>query len=288
MGRPLPGYVVALLDPISGEPAQEGEIALDLSQRPLGLMTGYRDSAERSASDAGGYYHTGDVAARDDEGYITYIGRTDDVFKTSDYRISPFELESVLIEHEAVAEAAVGAVAGPHAPRCAEGLRQRSSQGTSRRARPPWTSCASRASTWRRTSGYGGSSSPSCRRRSRARSAGSSCALRSRSACPAARHRQSAHGRVLGGGLPGAAPLTSVGHVEPPAVIPRLLDFVDHCHRQIGGRDVRLAPSSVRRTSLLTRYCPVTCWWMPSAERGGRADIEPVKRLGDSERLEQQ
>ena len=106
MGRPLPGYVVALLDPISGEPAQENEITLDLSHRPLGLMTGYHDSAERSA-DAGGYYHTGDVAARDEDGYITYIGRTDDVFKTSDYRISPFELESVLIEHDAVAEAAV-------------------------------------------------------------------------------------------------------------------------------------------------------------------------------------
>src|SRR6266542_2347189 len=55
----------------------------------------------------GGYYHTGDVAARDSGGYITYIGRTDDLFKASDYRISPFELESVLIEHEAVAEAAV-------------------------------------------------------------------------------------------------------------------------------------------------------------------------------------
>jgi acetyl-CoA synthetase len=108
MGRPLPGYVVSLLDPISGEPAAEGEIALDLSARPLGLMTGYRDSAERSAAaTAGGYYRTGDVAQRDDEGYITYVGRTDDVFKASDYRISPFELESVLIEHEAVAEAAV-------------------------------------------------------------------------------------------------------------------------------------------------------------------------------------
>jgi acetyl-CoA synthetase len=71
-------------------------------------MTGYRDSAERmAAATASGYYHTGDVAARDDEGYITYVGRTDDVFKTSGYRISPFELESVLIEHEAVAEAAV-------------------------------------------------------------------------------------------------------------------------------------------------------------------------------------
>jgi len=55
----------------------------------------------------GGYYHTGDVATSDDDGYITYVGRTDDVFKASDYRISPFELESVLIEHQAVAEAAV-------------------------------------------------------------------------------------------------------------------------------------------------------------------------------------
>jgi acetyl-CoA synthetase len=108
MGRALPGYTVALLDPISGEPAEEGEIALDLSDRPLGLMTGYKDSAERSAAaTAGGYYRTGDVASRDADGYITYVGRTDDVFKASDYRISPFELESVLIEHEAVAEAAV-------------------------------------------------------------------------------------------------------------------------------------------------------------------------------------
>ena len=71
-------------------------------------MVGYRDDDERT-SDAmrDGYYHTGDVASRDADGYITYVGRTDDVFKASDYRISPFELESVLIEHEAVAEAAV-------------------------------------------------------------------------------------------------------------------------------------------------------------------------------------
>ena len=56
---------------------------------------------------AGGFYHTGDVATRDEDGYITYVGRTDDVFKASDYKVSPFELESVLIEHPAVAEAAV-------------------------------------------------------------------------------------------------------------------------------------------------------------------------------------
>jgi acetyl-CoA synthetase len=53
------------------------------------------------------YYHTGDLASRDEDGYITYIGRADDVFKSSDYRISPFELESVLVRHPAVAEAAV-------------------------------------------------------------------------------------------------------------------------------------------------------------------------------------
>ena len=118
MGRPLPGYTVALIDPISGAEADEGEIALDLRARPLALMTGYRDSAERTAEAmAGGYYHTGDVAARADDGYITYVGRTDDVFKASDYRISPFELESVLIEHEAVAEAAV--VPSPDALRLA-------------------------------------------------------------------------------------------------------------------------------------------------------------------------
>jgi len=108
MGRPLPGYPVTLVDPLSGQPGKDGEICLDLSERPLGLMTGYLGDAERDADAMrDGYYHTGDVATSDDDGYITYVGRTDDVFKASDYRISPFELESVLIEHEAVAEAAV-------------------------------------------------------------------------------------------------------------------------------------------------------------------------------------
>nr|WP_225956528.1 AMP-binding protein [Amycolatopsis lexingtonensis] len=108
MGRPLPGFVVALVDPVSGERAAEGEICLDLQHRPVGLMTGYADDDERtSAAFANGFYHTGDVGSIDERGYITYVGRTDDVFKASDYRISPFELESVLIEHDAVAEAAV-------------------------------------------------------------------------------------------------------------------------------------------------------------------------------------
>ena len=107
MGRPLPGYDVALLG-IDGRPAQEGEICLTLAPRPLALMLGYQDDDEKtSEAMRDGHYHTGDVASRDADGYITYVGRADDVFKASDYRISPFELESVLIEHEAVAEAAV-------------------------------------------------------------------------------------------------------------------------------------------------------------------------------------
>jgi acetyl-CoA synthetase len=108
MGRPMPGFTVALVDPVTGERAKEGEICLDLSARPVGLMAGYTDDGERTArAFADGYYHTGDVGSVDEDGYITYVGRTDDVFKASDYRISPFELESVLLEHEAVAEAAV-------------------------------------------------------------------------------------------------------------------------------------------------------------------------------------
>ena len=108
MGRPVPGFRIDLLDPLTGEPADEGEICVALDPRPTGLMVGYHGDAELTAERmTDGYYHTGDVANRDSDGYITYVGRTDDVFKASDYRISPFELESVLIEHEAVVEAAV-------------------------------------------------------------------------------------------------------------------------------------------------------------------------------------
>jgi acetyl-CoA synthetase len=108
MGRPLPGYVIDLIDPASGEHGETGEICIDLSRRPVALMVGYRDDSAHTAEVMrDGFYHTGDVASRDGDGYITYVGRSDDVFKSSDYRISPFELESVLIEHPAVAEAAV-------------------------------------------------------------------------------------------------------------------------------------------------------------------------------------
>jgi acetyl-CoA synthetase len=108
MGRPTPGYTVTLIDPVSGVPGDEGEICLDLSERPVGLMTGYAgEPGLTEEAMGGGYYRTGDIGRRDAEGYITYIGRSDDVFKSSDYKISPFELESALLEHEAVAEAAV-------------------------------------------------------------------------------------------------------------------------------------------------------------------------------------
>jgi acetyl-CoA synthetase len=108
MGRVLPGHHVVLLD-ADGVESNEGEVSLVLGEkRPTSLMVGYIDDPERtSAVMAGGYYRTGDEALRDADGYIHFIGRRDDVFKSSDYRISPFELESALLEHEAVAEAAV-------------------------------------------------------------------------------------------------------------------------------------------------------------------------------------
>jgi acetyl-CoA synthetase len=106
MGRPSPGYRIALLD-ADGLEGDSGEIAISLHPRPVGLMRGYQDDAGELKPIEGEYYRTGDVASRDANGYITFIGRADDVFKSSDYRLSPFELESVLIEHAAVAEAAV-------------------------------------------------------------------------------------------------------------------------------------------------------------------------------------
>lgn len=107
VGKPSPGHDVVLLDP-DGNESDDGEISLKCDPRPTSLMLGYLDDAQRTEqSFAGGYYRTGDVAHRDADSYFTYIGRADDVFKSSDYRLSPFELESALIEHECVAEAAV-------------------------------------------------------------------------------------------------------------------------------------------------------------------------------------
>ncbi len=107
MGRPLPGYTVRITD-IDGHETSEGEVTLVLGDnRPAGLMQGYQgDDGKLSGAD-GDLYRSGDVVFADEEGYLTFVGRSDDVFKSSDYRISPFELESILLEHGSVAEAAV-------------------------------------------------------------------------------------------------------------------------------------------------------------------------------------
>lgn len=108
MGRPMPGYDVVLVDPETARPSDTGEICVDMSDDPVGVMRGYADAPDTTRDVTRlGLYRTGDIATRDSRGSITYIGRSDDVFKASDYRISPFELESVLVEHEYVAEAAV-------------------------------------------------------------------------------------------------------------------------------------------------------------------------------------
>lgn len=116
MGKPLPGVPSVLVDPETGTIVTgpgEGELCLDLSKHPLALMSEYVGDPERTAKAmANGFFHTGDIAARDGDGYITYVGRTDDVFKASDYKISPFEVESVLLRHPAVVECAV--VPAPH------------------------------------------------------------------------------------------------------------------------------------------------------------------------------
>jgi acetyl-CoA synthetase len=106
MGKPAPGYRVRLLDR-DGADQGEAEVCLALEPAPLGLMQGYQGEDGAVVPVSGAAYRTGDVANRDADGYYTYVGRADDVFKAADYRISPFELESALIEHVAVAEAAV-------------------------------------------------------------------------------------------------------------------------------------------------------------------------------------
>jgi acetyl-CoA synthetase len=107
MGRPLPGYRIEITD-IDGNVTKEGEITLMLgADRPAGLMQGYQGDDGKLAGTDGPRYRSGDVVFADADGYLTFVGRSDDVFKSSDYRISPFELESILLEHAAVSEAAV-------------------------------------------------------------------------------------------------------------------------------------------------------------------------------------
>lgn len=111
LGRVLPGYEVVLIDPATDalvEGPGEGEVCLKTDPRPVGLMKEYyQDPDKNAAAFFGGYYRTGDIMQRDSDGVYTYVGRADDVFKASDYKLSPFELESVVIEHPAVSEAAV-------------------------------------------------------------------------------------------------------------------------------------------------------------------------------------
>ena len=176
MGRPLPGYPVVLLDADGRPSATDGEICLPLDdRRPLGLTEGYADDQEKtSEAMRAGYYHTGDLAVRDEDGYLTFVGRGDDVFKASDYRLSPFELESVLIEHPAVVEAAVVPSPDPvrHAvPKAFVVLAP--GYSPSREVAADILSTAAKRS--RRTSASGGLNSRSCQRPSRGRSGASSC-----------------------------------------------------------------------------------------------------------------
>ncbi|HXJ75900.1 MAG TPA: AMP-binding protein, partial [Candidatus Dormibacteraeota bacterium] len=111
MGKPTPGFEVALLDDNLTElpPGQEGEVAVRVKpQRPLGLFQEYwRNPAENAVRFQGDWYLTGDRAVRDADGYYWFVGRGDDVIKSAGYRIGPFEVESALVEHPAVLEAAV-------------------------------------------------------------------------------------------------------------------------------------------------------------------------------------
>jgi len=106
MGKALPGYRTAILDPNNHE-TTEGELCVLLDPRPTGVMTGYQLEDGTTDRVQGPFHRTGDVVAKDEEGYLTFIGRADDVFKSSDYRLSPFELESALIEHPDIVECAV-------------------------------------------------------------------------------------------------------------------------------------------------------------------------------------
>ncbi len=116
-GKPSPHYNIRLLDDDGRdvEDGEEGEICIDLSKgHPAGLFIGYYRDPERTADAfAGGVYHTGDMAWRDEEGFFWFIGRADDVIKSSGYRIGPFEVESALIEHPAVLECAITGVPDP-------------------------------------------------------------------------------------------------------------------------------------------------------------------------------
>lgn len=110
MGRPSPGWQIELHDDDGRvvDIGEEGRIAVKLDPRPVGLFRGYLDNEEANQRIfQGGFYYTGDKARMDEDGYFWFVGRDDDVIKSSGYRIGPFEVESALLEHPAVQEAAV-------------------------------------------------------------------------------------------------------------------------------------------------------------------------------------
>jgi acetyl-CoA synthetase len=110
MGKPSPGWLIELHDEY-GKPVglnEEGKIAISTKSRPVGLLREYLNNEEENKkSFVGDWYYTGDKAYRDEDGYLWFIGRDDDVIKASGYRIGPFEVESALLEHPAVQESAV-------------------------------------------------------------------------------------------------------------------------------------------------------------------------------------
>ncbi|HIH64572.1 AMP-binding protein [Methanothermobacter thermautotrophicus] len=111
MGKPSPGYPVELVDR-NGDPVdvgEEGEIVIRTAEgKPLGLFNGYYRNPEKTSEVwHDGYYHTGDTAWMDEDGYMWFVGRTDDIIKSSGYRIGPFEVESAIISHPSVLECAV-------------------------------------------------------------------------------------------------------------------------------------------------------------------------------------
>lgn len=113
LGRPLPGYRITLRDPSTGRSARAGEVCVELDDTPVGVTVGYPgDPASNVRAFGHGCYRTGDYGERDSLGWIRVIGRRDDVFKSFDHRVSPYEIEAVLREHSAVAEAAV--IPRPH------------------------------------------------------------------------------------------------------------------------------------------------------------------------------
>jgi acetyl-CoA synthetase len=117
MGKPSPGYNLDIVDENgkSCEVGEEGQIVIYTSQsKPIGMFNGYyRDDQLTKSVWRNGIYYTGDMAWRDEDGYFWFVGRADDVIKSSGYRIGPFEVESALIEHPAVLECAITAVPDP-------------------------------------------------------------------------------------------------------------------------------------------------------------------------------